>query len=146
VHPSCQTLGVGPESERNAFLQSVLSTVWNEGNRLARQRSLASSGAVALVFQAPSTWVAAGARAVRAPPVHRLVPITSPALAPKRGRAQMLARVTVPAPASTATARLLGGAGMFGGIITAMRITAAPPTPNQSFKRTCQGLRPCPAA
>jgi hypothetical protein len=58
----------------------------------------------------------------------------------------MLARVTVPAPASAAAARLLGGAGMFGGIITAMPFTAAPPTPNQSFKRTCQGLRPCPAA
>jgi hypothetical protein len=58
----------------------------------------------------------------------------------------MLARATVPASASTATARLLGSAGMFGGIITAMRIRPVQPTPNQSFKRTCQGLRPCPAA
>jgi hypothetical protein len=58
----------------------------------------------------------------------------------------MLVRVTVPALASATTARLLGSAGMFGGIITAMRFTPIPPTPNQSFKRTCQGLRPCPAA
>jgi hypothetical protein len=35
---------------------------------------------------------------------------------------------------------------MFGGIITAMRMTAAPPTPNHSFKRTVNGLRPSPAA
>jgi hypothetical protein len=34
----------------------------------------------------------------------------------------------------------------FGGIITAMRITAVPPTPNHSFKRTVNGLRPSPAA
>jgi hypothetical protein len=47
---------------------------------------------------------------------------------------------------SNNTARLLGGAGMFSGIIIAMRIITIPPTPNQSFKRTCQGLRPCPAA
>jgi hypothetical protein len=58
----------------------------------------------------------------------------------------MLARVTVPAPASAAAARLLGSAGKFGGIITAMRITTAPPTPNHSFKRTVNGLRPSPAA
>jgi hypothetical protein len=58
----------------------------------------------------------------------------------------MLAKVTVPAPASAAAARLLGGAGKFGGIITAMRITVAPPTPNHSFKRTVNGLRPSPAA
>jgi hypothetical protein len=58
----------------------------------------------------------------------------------------MLVRVTVPAPASAATARLVVGAGKFGGIITAMRIKPVPPTPNKSFKRTCQGLRPCPAA
>jgi hypothetical protein len=58
----------------------------------------------------------------------------------------MLARVTVPAPVSAVAARLLGSAGMFGGIITAMRITAAPPTPNHSFKRTVNGLRPSPAA
>jgi hypothetical protein len=59
---------------------------------------------------------------------------------------QTLVRVTVPAPASAAAKRLLGSAGMFGGIITAMRMTAAPPTPNHSFKRTVNGLRPSPAA
>jgi hypothetical protein len=89
-----------------------LSAIGNACNRRARQKSLASSGAVALPLQAPSTWAAAGARAVRAPPMSRLTPITSPAPAPKHGRAQMLSRVTVPAPASVATARLLGGAGM----------------------------------
>jgi hypothetical protein len=64
----------------------------------------------------------------------------------ERERVQMLVRVTLPAPASAAAARLLGSAGMFGGIITAMRITPAPPTPNHSFKRTVNGLRPSPAA
>jgi hypothetical protein len=58
----------------------------------------------------------------------------------------MLVRVTAPAPASAAAARLLGSAGKFGGIITAMHITLAPPTPNHSFKRTVNGLRPSPAA
>jgi hypothetical protein len=76
----------------------------------------------------------------------RRSPITNPALALRRERVKMLVRVTEPALASAAAERLLGSAGMFGGIITAMRITAVPPTPNQSFKRTCQGLRPCPAA
>jgi hypothetical protein len=58
----------------------------------------------------------------------------------------MLVRVTVPALASAAAKRLLGSAGKFGGIITAMRITTVPPTPNPSFKRTVNGLRPSPAA
>jgi hypothetical protein len=58
----------------------------------------------------------------------------------------MLARVTVPAPASALAKRLIGSAGKFGGIITAMRITAVPPTPNHSFKRTVNGLRPSPGA
>jgi hypothetical protein len=58
----------------------------------------------------------------------------------------MLTRVTAPAPASAAAARLLRSAGEFGGIITAMRITVVPPTPNHSFKRTVNGLRPSPAA
>jgi hypothetical protein len=105
------TLVVSPASEHNAILQSVLSATWNEGNRLARQRLLASSGAVALPFQAPSHWVAAGARAVRSPPMSRSTPVTNLAPAPRRGRVQMLARVTVPAPASAAAKRLLGSAG-----------------------------------
>jgi hypothetical protein len=59
----------------------------------------------------------------------------------------MLVRVTVSTPASAAAARLLGSsAGKFGGIITAMHFTAIPPTPNPSFKRTVNGLRPSPAA
>jgi hypothetical protein len=78
--------------------------------------------------------------------MHRLTPITSPALAPRRERVQTLVRVTVPAPASAAAKRLLDSAGKFGGIITAMRITSAAPTPNHSFKRTVNGLRPSPAA
>jgi hypothetical protein len=123
-----------------------LSAIWNGGNRLARQRLPASSGAVAVPFQAPSICTAAGARAFRSPPMNRSAPITSPALALRRERVQMLVRVTVPAPASAPAKRLLRSAGKFGGIIGAMRIAPAPPTPNHSFKRTCQGLRPCPSA
>ena len=65
-------------------------------------------------------------------------PVTSPALALRRERVQMLVRVTVPALASVVAQRFLISAGRVGGIITAVPHSTAPP-PNPSFERTRKG-------
>ena len=72
-------------------------------------------------------------------------PVTSPALALRRERVQMLVRVTAPPPMFAATERFATGGSEVSGIIMAVS-NSTNPTPNHSFKRTCQGLRPCPSA
>jgi len=62
-------------------------------------------------------------------------PITSPALALRRERMQMLARVTALPPMSAATERFATGGSEVGGIITVMPYSNVAP-PNPSFKRT----------
>ena len=72
-------------------------------------------------------------------------PITGLALALRRERVQMLVRVTALPPMFAATERFTAGGSEVSGIIRAVPNSTNPP-PNHSFKRTCQGLRPCPSA
>jgi hypothetical protein len=58
---------------------------------------------------------------------------------------QMLVRVTALPPSSAVAVALQHGGSEVGGIITAMS-NPTNPTPNHSFKRTVNGLRPSPAA
>ena len=70
--------------------------------------------------------------------VARTIPITGPALALRRERRQMLARVTaLPPMFRVPAARSGAGCSEVGGIIRAIRSSTAPP-PNPSFERTPQ--------
>jgi len=57
----------------------------------------------------------------------------------------MLVRVTAPPPVFAAPQRFATSGSEVGGIIKAVP-SSTNPTPNHSFKRTVNGLRPSPAA
>ena len=69
----------------------------------------------------------------------RIVSITSPALAPRRERRQMLVRVTaLPPSVSCRSQRFVNGGSKVTGIIVAVSFSNASP-PNPSFERTRKG-------